>query len=115
MREKTEKDLNEKLRPISESLNLLLNSSEKRYDLGIRLEKEQIIFSISCGDGIKLNLDHQSEGFRWLFGFFINFLMSNKFFAGDIVVIDEFGGLLNFGTVKELSKKNPNSHLNPSD
>ena len=105
MREKTEKDLNEKLRPISESLNLLLNSSEKRYDLGIRLEKEQIIFSISCGDGIKLNLDHQSEGFRWLFGFFINFLMSNKFFAGDIVVIDEFGGLLNFGTVKELSKK----------
>ncbi len=105
MREKTEKDLNEKLRPISNSLNLLLNSSEKKYDLGIRLEKEQIIFSISCGDGIKLNLDHQSEGFRWLFGFFINFLMSNKFFAGDIVVIDEFGGLLNFGTVKELSKK----------
>jgi hypothetical protein len=105
MREKTEKDLNEKLRPISDSLNILLNSSEKEYELSIRLEKEQIIFSISCGDGIKLNLDHQSEGFRWLFGFFINFLMSNKFFAGDIVVIDEFGGLLNFGTVKELSKK----------
>lgn len=105
MREKTEKDLNDKLKPISESLNILLNSSDKKYDLSIRLEKEQIIFSISCGDGIKLNLDHQSEGFRWLFGFFINFLMSNKFFAGDIVIIDEFGGLLNFGTVKELSKK----------
>ena len=105
MREKTEKDLNEKLKPISDSLNILLNSSEKKYELGIRLEKEQIIFSISCGDGIKLNLDHQSEGFRWLFGFFISFLMSNKFFAGDIVIIDEFGGLLNFGTVKELSKK----------
>ena len=105
MREKTEKDLNARLRPISDQLNILLNSSDKKYELEIRLEKEQIIFSISCGDGIKLNLDHQSEGFRWLFGFFINFLMSNKFFAGDIVVIDEFGGLLNFGTVKELSKK----------
>ncbi len=102
-REKTEKDLNDRLVPISDKLNLLLNSSEKRYDLRIRLEKEQIIFSITCGDDIKLNLDHQSEGFRWLFGFFINFLMSNRFFAGDIILIDEFGGLLNFGTVKELT------------
>ncbi len=103
MRERTEKDLNDRLGPISDKLNLLLNSSEKRYDLRIRLEKEQIIFSITCGDDIKLNLDHQSEGFRWLFGFFINFLMSNRFLAGDIVLIDEFGGLLNFGTVKELT------------
>ena len=101
-RKKIEDDLNGRLRPISELLNQLLRSGDRKYDLSIRLEPEEIIFSIRYGD-ININLDHQSEGFRWMFGFFINFLMSNKFVAGDIVVIDEFGGLLNFGTVKVLS------------
>ena len=101
-RKKIEDDLNDRLRPISELLNQLLRSGERKYRLGIRLEAESIIFTISYGD-ININLDHQSEGFRWMFGFFINFLMSNKFVAGDIVIIDEFGGLLNFGTVKVLS------------
>ncbi|MBO4551822.1 MAG: hypothetical protein J5673_01325 [Candidatus Methanomethylophilaceae archaeon] len=101
-RKKIEDDLNERLRPISELLNQLLRSGDRKYRLGIRLEAESIIFTISYGD-ININLDHQSEGFRWMFGFFINFLMSNKFVAGDIVIIDEFGGLLNFGTVKVLS------------
>ena len=62
------------------------------------------VLSISCGPNKSLNLDHQSEGFRWIFGFFINFLMSKKFVAGDIVIVDEFGGLLNFGTVAELTE-----------
>ena len=101
-RKKIEDDLNERLRPISELLNQLLRSGDRKYTLSIRLEAEEIRFSIKYGD-ININLDHQSEGFRWMFGFFINFLMSNKFVAGDIVIIDEFGGLLNFGTVKVLS------------
>ena len=101
-RKKIEDDLNERLKPISELLNQLLRSGERKYNLSIRLEAEEIRFSIKYGD-ININLDHQSEGFRWMFGFFINFLMSNKFVAGDIVIIDEFGGLLNFGTVKVLS------------
>ena len=102
LRKKNEEKLNERLRPISDILNKLLRSTERKYDLQIRLETEKIIFSISYGD-IDLNLDHQSDGFRWMFGFFINFLMSNKFVAGDIVIMDEFGGLLNFGTVEVLS------------
>ena len=97
-----EDKLNEELKPISQKLNRLLNSNEKEYELKIRLEKSEISLSIMSG-GVNLNLDHQSEGFRWLFGFFITFLMSKKFVAGDIVVIDEFGGLLNFGTVRELT------------
>ena len=101
-RKKIEDDLNERLRPISELLNQLLRSGDRKYILSIRLEADEIRFSIKYGD-ININLDHQSEGFRWMFGFFINFLMSNKFVAGDIVIIDEFGGLLNFGTVKVLS------------
>ena len=102
VRMKLEKDLNEELKTVSKDLNLLLNSTEKEYAFQIRLESELIKFSIQCGENV-LNLDHQSEGFRWIFGFFVNFLMSKKFVAGDMVVIDEFGGLLNFGTVVELS------------
>ena len=97
-----ENKLNDELKPLSDKLNRLLNSNEKQYEMKIRLEKSEISLSLSSG-GVNLNLDHQSEGFRWLFGFFITFLMSKKFVAGDIVVIDEFGGLLNFGTVRELT------------
>ena len=103
IRVRLEEDLNKELKSVSEKLNRLLNSVEKKYDLHIRLEKSEIVFSIFCGDKIGLNLDHQSEGFRWIFEFFVNFLMSKKFVAGDIVIIDEFGGLLNLGTVAELT------------
>ncbi len=103
IRMKLEEELNAELKSVSAKLNRLLNSVDKQYDLHIRLEKSEIRFSISCGDKIGLNLDHQSEGFRWIFGFFVNFLMSKKFVAGDMIVIDEFGGLLNFGTVAELA------------
>ncbi len=102
-RDNLEDKLNRELESISEDLNRLLNSGSRKYGLHIRLEKAAVRLSISCGDNKSLNLDHQSEGFRWLFGFFINFLMSKKFVAGDMVIIDEFGGLLNFGTVKELT------------
>ena len=103
IRDKIEKELNNELVPITEMFNRLLNAKERKYEFHIRLEKEQIIFSVSYGEDIKLNINHQSDGFKWMFEFFINFLMSNKFVAGDIVIIDEFGGLLNFGTVKELT------------
>ena len=103
IRDKIEKELNAELVPITEMFNRLLNAKERKYEFHIRLEKEQIIFSVSYGEDIKLNINHQSDGFKWMFEFFFNFLMSNKFVAGDIVIIDEFGGLLNFVTVKELS------------
>ena len=103
-RDKLEDQLNEELKVISNELNRLLNTGEREYGLHIRLDKSEIRLSISCGPNKSLNLDHQSEGFRWIFGFFINFLMSKKFVAGDIVIVDEFGGLLNFGTVAELTE-----------
>lgn len=103
IRVKLEEDLNRELESVSEKLNVLLNSAEREYKLHIRLETNMIKLLIDCG-GNSLNLDHQSMGFRWLFAFFINFLMSKKFVAGDMVVMDEFGALLNFGTVDELTK-----------
>ena len=103
-RDRMEMELNEELKSISKELNRLLNSENREYGLRIRLDKAEIRLSISCGGNKSLNLDHQSEGFRWIFGFFINFLMSKKFVAGDMVIIDEFGGLLNFGTVAELTQ-----------
>ena len=102
-RDNLEVKLNKELEVISRDLNRLLNAGEREYGLHIRLEKSEIRLTISCGDNKSLNLDHQSDGFKWIFGFFINFLMSKKFVAGDMVIIDEFGGILNFGTVAELT------------
>ena len=101
-RDSLEQKLNEELKSISDELNRLLNAGEREYSLRIRLDKSEIRLSITCGDKA-LNLDHQSDGFKWIFGFFINFLMSKRFVAGDMVIIDEFGGLLNFGSVAELT------------
>ena len=102
-RDNLEVKLNRELEAISGDLNRLLNAGEREYGLHIRLERSEIRLTISCGDNKSLNLDHQSDGFRWIFGFFITFLMSKKFVAGDMVIIDEFGGILNFGTVAELT------------
>ena len=102
-RDNLEVKLNRELETISKDLNRLLNAGDRKYGLNIRLEKSEIRLTISCGDNKSLNLDHQSDGFKWIFGFFINFLMSKKFVAGDMVIIDEFGGILNFGTVAELT------------
>ena len=102
-RDNLEEELNKELLTVSKELNRLLNAGDREYGMRIRLDKSEIRLSISCGGNKAINLDHQSEGFRWIFGFFINFLMSKKFVAGDIVIIDEFGGLLNFGTVAELT------------
>ena len=102
-RDNLEVKLNKELEALSRDLNRLLNAGDREYGLNIRLERSEIRLTISCGDNKSLNLDHQSDGFRWIFGFFINFLMSKKFVAGDMVIIDEFGGILNFGTVAELT------------
>ena len=102
IRVKLEEYLNKELESVSEKLNILLNSKDREYRLHIRLEENMIRLLVERG-GNCMNLDHQSEGFKWLFAFFINFLMSKKFVPGDMVVIDEFGALLNFGTVAELS------------
>lgn len=105
LRLKLEKDMNRELEKISNELNDLLNIREKKYSLSVKLERESIEFFITYGDDIPLNLDRQSEGFRWLFDFYFNLLKANCFEPGDIILMDEFGNSLGFSTIGELRDK----------
>ena len=102
---KVEKEMNKSLERLSDELNDLLNINDKKYSLRIELERENLEFIITYGDDVPLNLDRQSEGFRWLFDLFFNLLKSKDFEPGDIILMDEFGNSLNCSTVKELTKK----------
>jgi len=103
LRHKLEDEINAELEEVAEELNDLLNIDEKKYYLRIDLEKENMEFSINYGDGIPLNLDRQSQGFKWLFNLFFGILKVHEFEPGDMILIDEFGDSLGFSTVKELA------------
>ncbi|MCQ2084520.1 MAG: hypothetical protein MJZ21_00050 [archaeon] len=100
---KLEDEVNTELAEISDTFNRLLNFGNRPYSMSMRIGDRRISFSLRCGN-TPLRIDHQSEGFRWIFEFFLNFLLSKKFVAGDIIVVDEYGGLLNPGTVRELTR-----------
>ncbi len=105
LRSRLEKKINESLNSLSEEFNELMNIDEKRYSFEMRLEKDNIELIMTYGDDVPLNIDKQSEGFRWLFDFYINFLLKENLRPGCIVLMDEFGNSLGFSTVKELVKK----------
>ena len=105
LRMKVEKEMNKALGKISDELNDLLNINEKKYQLSINLERENIEVFLTYGDDVPLNLNRQSQGFTWLFEFYFNLLKLEEFHIGDIVLLDEFGDSLSFATVKELVKK----------
>lgn len=102
---KCEKDIQKELSKISKNFNRLFNMQDKQYDMVIRLEEMQIKFILTCGKDTPLNLDKQSEGFRWTFGFFFNLLAAKNFQPGEIILIDEFGNSLNFGTIADLGNQ----------
>ena len=105
LRHRLAKAINKKLEEMSDELNDLLNIKEKKYRLSIVLESNKMEFVIEYGDDIALNLDRQSQGFRWLFDLYFNLLKSYEFRPGDIILIDEFGDSLGFSTVEELTHK----------
>ena len=105
LRPRVEKKINEALAKLSDEFNDLLNINEKRYSFAMRLERDNMEVVLSYGDDVPLNIDRQSEGFRWLFDFYLGFMLSNDLGPGSIVLIDEFGNSLGFSTVKELLKK----------
>lgn len=53
-----------------------------RYSFGILLVKND-------GESIVLNLDKQSEGFKWFFNFYFQILKDNSFLPGTIVLLEE--------------------------
>ncbi len=105
LRSRLEKNINEALNKVSDEFNDLLNIDDKRYFFELRLEKDNIEVTISYGEGVPLNLDRQSEGFRWLFDFYFGFMLNEEFNPGCIVLMDEFGNSLGFSTIRELVKK----------
>ncbi len=78
-----------------------LMSGNGWYDFRVVLDSSSVSVELRRGD-ILLDIDHQSEGFRWLFDFFIVLFGKRVLFPGDIILIDEFGNMLNYSTVGEL-------------
>lgn len=105
LRHKIEKDLNRQLVRVIDDFNDLLCINGRRYGFELEFEKDNIDMVITYGDGIPLDLDKQSDGFRWVFDFYFGYLIQQSFNAGDIILIDEFGNSLSFSTVGELMKK----------
>lgn len=99
-----ETEINNALARTSEELDDLLGVKGKGYSLSVRLDKSQIDVSISA-NGMSLNLDRQSEGFRWLFDFFFDAIAMESAEPGTIVLIDEYGDRLGCGTLRELTSK----------
>lgn len=99
-------ECNKKLSDLSKDFNDLFTSDpDNEYKFEIEFETEFIFFSIYRGGVPMTNLDRQSDGFRWIFDFFINFLKKVHFNPGDIVLMDEFGYNLNPKSIKMLTYK----------
>lgn len=105
LRHKIEKDLNRVFSQVADDFNDLLCITGRRYGFELELEKENIDLVLTYGDGIPLDLDKQSEGFRWVFDFYFGYLIQQDFNTGDIILMDEFGNSLSFSTIGELIKK----------
>ena len=99
-------ECNKKLSELSKDFNDLFTSDpDNEYRFEIEFETEFIFFTIYRGGVPMTNLDRQSDGFRWIFDFFINFLKKVHFSPGDIVLMDEFGYNLNPKSIKMLTYK----------
>lgn len=101
-RKELENNINIMLADIANNFSELMNGNG-RYDFRVILDSSSVSVELRRGD-ILLDIDHQSEGFRWLFDFFIVLFGKRVLFPGDIILIDEFGNMLNYSTVGELTE-----------
>ncbi|WII09713.1 hypothetical protein O8W32_02500 [Methanomassiliicoccales archaeon LGM-DZ1] len=100
-----EKRCNKKLEKISEEFNRMFCSDPKnRYAFEIGLETDYVYFYMNRGNTAMGSLNRQSRGFRWVFDFYVNFILRNELQPGDIVLMDEFGYGLNPQSTRELVK-----------
>jgi len=97
----TEKELNKKLKDISDQFNRLFFQSSEKYIFEILLETEKIEFSIYV-ESLPLNLDRQSTGFRWFFNFYFTVVAQKGLKRGDIVIMDEPATNLHVSGIQEL-------------
>ena len=83
-----EKKLNKKIKTISDRFNKMYYIEENTYSFDIKLESNEISFSIFRGEQA-ISLNYQSTGFRWFFDLFFNIFSADEFKAGDIIIMDE--------------------------
>ena len=103
LREKLQNKCNEKMETISETFNRIFTADpENKYKFKVKFETNHLYFMINRGDISLENIDRQSEGFRWIFDFYFNFIMKESFEPGDIILMDEFGYNLNPKSVQEV-------------
>ena len=98
------KNINKRLKDtVSKRFNELYYNSDKDeiYGFELGLEDGKIEFYLYKND-ISQKLSQQSEGFKWFFNFFFNFLHAQSLEKGDIVLIDEFGANLSIPAQRDL-------------
>lgn len=82
------KNINDKLKVVSDKFNKLFHLANEPYYFEIDLESNAIFFSIFRGEST-ISLERQSTGFRWFFNLFFNLLNSTELNSGDIIIMDE--------------------------
>ncbi len=100
-----EKKINAMLGIVGKRFNgLYSEASDMGYEFEIELVGSGIVnLNIFRGDN-SVVLANQSEGFKWFFAFFFNFILNNDLTAGDIVLMDEPAMNLHPSGQKELRK-----------
>ena len=83
--------------------NLYLCGGNEKYSFNFRVESSLFSLELYLGDK-PLNLDYQSEGFKWFFDFYFNFICTGDLKWGDIILMDEPGTNLHVRGQEELRK-----------
>lgn len=81
--------VNMELDQLSEVFNRVYGLNvERKYKFHVTFESSRIYFMIS-EDGVDVQYDAQSTGFKWFFNFFFKVFASSTLKNGDIVILDE--------------------------
>lgn len=86
-----EEKINNALTMVSTDFNKIYKSNvENTYRFNIYVNADGLEFSMSRGKTSEpIVLKDQSEGFKWFFNFYFNFIVAKSLKEGDIVIFDE--------------------------
>ncbi|WP_104712448.1 hypothetical protein [Helicobacter cetorum] len=102
---KYEKLINEEISKHFNQMYFQNKNEDLYYEFDFKLDSQKVSLSLfkrnKKGKEEVLELDHQSEGFRWYFDLFFNLLCSPKLVPNSIVLMDETRADLSVPTVIE--------------
>ncbi|ATG97158.1 AAA family ATPase [Mesoplasma lactucae] len=96
-----EAPLNKRLQEISKKFNNIYNVGKERYKFKLLINPSDVTFAMTDKKQA-VSISRTSEGFKWFFNFFFNYLLEKPFKPGDIVLIDEIGSRLHPKGIIEL-------------